>query len=29
LRDVDTGRLVAKWDGEITAKAPGWVQRLK
>jgi hypothetical protein len=29
LRDVDTGRLVASWDGEITAKAPGWVQGLR
>jgi len=24
LRDVETGRLVAQWDGEITSKAPRW-----
>lgn len=29
LRDVETGSLVGKWDGEITAKAPRWVQGLK
>ena len=25
LHDVETGRLVAKWDGEITSSAPRWI----
>jgi hypothetical protein len=26
LRDVETGRLIAKWDGGITNKAPRWIR---
>jgi hypothetical protein len=29
LRDVESGRLVGKWDGEITSKAPVWVRGLR
>lgn len=29
LRDLETGRLVAKWDGELTPRAPAWTQGLK
>lgn len=28
LRDVETGRLISKWDGEITQKSPTWVRRI-
>ena len=26
LLDVETGRLIDKWDGELTEKAPAWAQ---
>lgn len=29
LRDVDTQRLIAKWDGDLTPKAPSWARALE
>ena len=29
LRDVETGHLIDKWDGELTEKAPAWAQWLQ
>ncbi len=29
LRDVETGRLMDKWDGELTSKSPPWVRTLE
>jgi hypothetical protein len=28
LRDIETGRLVDKWDGALTPKSPGWAKGL-
>jgi hypothetical protein len=28
LRDVETGRLMSKWDGRITQKSPLWVRKI-
>jgi len=28
-RDVETGRLLDKWDGELTAKAPKWTKGMR
>jgi hypothetical protein len=28
LREVRTGRLISKWDGEITQKSPIWVKKI-
>lgn len=28
LRDVETGRLISKWDGRITQKSPLWVRKI-
>jgi hypothetical protein len=29
LRNVDSGRLIDKWDGELTMQAPNWTNRFK
>ena len=29
LRDVETGRLIDKWDGNLTAKAPKWTKGMR
>jgi hypothetical protein len=29
LRDVETGRVLGKWDGELTPKAPGWTRGMR
>jgi hypothetical protein len=29
LRDVETGRLLDKWDGDLTAKAPKWMRGMR
>jgi hypothetical protein len=29
LQDVETGRLIDKWDGALTAKAPKWIEGLR
>jgi hypothetical protein len=29
LRDVETGRLIGKWDAEITAISPAWTRGLQ
>ena len=28
LRDVETGRLISKWDGRITQKSPKWAKKI-
>jgi hypothetical protein len=29
LRDVETGRLIGKWDGHLTEKAPAWTKGMR
>ena len=28
LRDIDTGRLIREWNGDLTTKTPDWTRRL-
>ena len=29
LRDVETGRLIEKWDGHLNEKAPAWTKGMR
>jgi len=29
LRDTQAGRLIDKWDGHLTGKAPAWAKKLR